>query len=300
MSRIEGCECPKCELEGIRECGCECPTCVKDEERLKKEIEKMSEEDIGHPYKVGDKAKIINQQWNPDKGLPDPHGVYKVLAVHGSSGDFRIYLGFPRDCGIGSYCEDQKDVPSKFHGKFNGSWINIEDVEKSEMKEKLLESGKEMGVAATAGVKLALASQGAEFGYQQLSKMMQKHLGFTKQQMESPLVKEVVKTLTPVIFHMAATVGEGIVPQADKVKQGCELLIQDQSRAHAVTIIRMFGPMMVEMASVMDPSTLQQRVTEELIATGRINTDVETEANTEAETEAEETAEEKEVAQATA
>lgn len=297
---IEGCNCPKCELEGLKDCGCDCVSCKEDEERLDKEIEKMSEEieENGNPYKVGDKAKIINQQWNPDKGLPDPHGAYKVLAVHGSSGDYRIYLGFPRDCGIGSYCEDQKDVPSKFHGKFNGSWINIEDVEKNEMKEKLLESGKEMGVAATQGVKLALASQGAEFGYQQLSKLLQNHLGLTQQQMENPMVKELVKTLTPVIFHMAATAGEGIIPQADKVKQACELLIQDQSRAHAVTVIRLFGPMMIEMASVMDPATLQQRLTDDLMATGRINPA--TEADNQAEVELEESATETEAQLATA
>lgn len=295
---IDNCECLHCRLEGNVVINCNCPDCGKERKELEKEISEMSET---HPFKVGEKVKIVNNQWNADKGLPDPFGTYPILAVHGSPGNYKVYLGFPRDCGVGSYCEDQSQVDSKYHGKYNGSWVNIDDVEKNEMKEKLLSSGKELSVAAGEGVKLAVASQGAEFGYQQLSRLVQTHLGLTKSQMENPVVKETIKTLTPVIFHMAATVYGEQLPYLENVKTGCELLIKDQARQHSVNLIRMFGPVLMEMATVMDPNQFQQRVVAEALNAnkGRIDAPA-PEVEAEAEAEAEEVALAVEPKQATA
>lgn len=283
-NEVPGCNCPKCELEEIKETNCDCSTCAEESARLEEEISKMSED--GHPFKVGSKVKIVNRQWNPGEGLPDPEGTYPILALHGSSPDnYKVYLGCPRDCGVGNYCEESSEVSSKYHGKFNGLWVSIEDIEESEnMKEKIYSSGKEMGVAAGEGVALALAGQGAELGYQQICRLMERHLGFTKEQLENPVVKEVVKTLTPVIFHMAASVVGEQLPYAERVKSGCELLIKDRAREHSVAVIRMFAPMMMEMASVMDPETLQQRVADEFVAESQ-NHRIDAEADAEAEAE---------------
>ena len=118
-----------------------------------------------------------------------------------------------------------------------------------EIGSKLKGSARNMGDAASDGLKLAVVNQANEVGYNKVKELLGNHLGANKELLEDPKIKAAIKFLLPMVLHPLATTFEDKLPHTEKIQSYCEASMTDNMSRHGSAVISTLVELFQEMAS---------------------------------------------------
>lgn len=197
--------------------------------------------------KVLSKLKINHDHYHEDRYFPNqkPGSAWENLWHRGFAlVDFKVPEEF--DLELIARCDNVVILDKK------GNIINSEFV-RITMKEKMIESAKTMAKAGGLGTKLAAAGRAQNAAYSKLTDLAEKQMGISKETMEDPKLKGFIQTIMPMAMHSMASMFEGQIPHAEKVKSVCELSMTEVSRDASEKFLGVAFEMITVMADADNP-----------------------------------------------
>ena len=223
----------------------------------------------------GQKLKILGWNWGvnpPGSDYRDKQCAY-FIASHANGNMLIAYKHDSEGHAWGGVC-GQNDGRGNVIGdglieKFKSDeyrfwWVSpsqfnqFEVGKGSNMQDKIVEAGKNLGSAIGEGAAMGVCARGVDYGYDYMVEILHQQFGISKEKLQDPVNQELVKLLAAATGFMISSVGEDYVPGAKMVQQATQSVIKYKVASNVSTLVDLFGPMVAGMAKRMNPFQEQQ------------------------------------------
>lgn len=154
--------------------------------------------------------------------------------------------------------ESPKESEQKKATKEKKRFTNMfEDVD---VKGAAKNSAKTLGERAKHGMAVGAATEGANYAYEFISDKLHSQFGVSKEVLDNPVNRELVMAVAVAMLHMGSEIFDEQLPGMEKVRSGCELVVEGKMKDNFGTILRTAIPLLVQAKDLMDPKQAMSRL----------------------------------------